>query len=312
MVTEKHISFIRLFKIIWRRLLKMTILSAAIVIPFVYFGLQAYAIDLTAPLILGTALSIFLGFRTNSANERWFAARGYWSSIYGAARNLGITLHRPKGRHINLETGKNSAKAAKVMPRMIRRAIAWAWALNRQLKDKDSVLDGLEKYLEPKELEILKTSHNPAQQMLYFQSEDYRLAKTEGQFTDGEHFEVVGILREMTAAQTSCEGLKATPFPRHYSFFTDVFIWMLIVLLSISLPKVEALGYLAIPLTVMVGWVFSMIEGIGDYMDDPFTDNRNVVPLDAISTNLERDLLAMALGETDIPEALLPVDGAIY
>lgn len=312
MVVEKHISFVRLLKIIWRRLLKMALLSTAIVIPFVYFELQDHAIDLTAPLILGTALSIFLGFRTNSANERWFSARGHWSTIYSTARNLGFTLSRRHDGHINLETGKKSAKAAKVMDRMLRRTIAWAWALNRQLKDKPELLEGLEKYLEPDELTQLKASHNPAAEMLYFQSKDYRVAKTEGQFTDGEHFEVVACLREMTAAQTSCEGLKATPFPRHYSFFTDVFIWLLIVLLSISLPKLESFGYLAIPLTVMVGWVFSMIEGIGDYMDDPFVDNRNVVPMDAIVTNLERDLLAFALGETDLPKPVQPVDGAIY
>ncbi len=312
MVVEKHISFIRLFKIIWRRLLTMALLSALIVVPFVYFELQAYAIDLTAPLILGTALSIFLGFRTNSANERWFLARGHWGIISSASRNLGHTLCRRHDGAINLETGKKSAKAAKVMERMLRRTIAWVWALNRQLKDRADPLEGLDKYLAAEELEILRKSHNPAREMLYFQSRDYRIAKTEGQFTDGEHFEVVAILRDMTAAQTSCEGLKATPFPRHYSFFTDVFIWMLIILLSLSLPKVEDFGYLAIPLTVMVGWVFSMIEGIGDYMDDPFVDNRNVIPMDAVSTKVERELLAFALGETNIPDVLEPVDGALY
>ena len=55
-----------------------------------------------------------------------------------------------------------------------------------------------------------------------------------------------------------------------------------------------------------------MIEGIGDYMDHPWSNNRNVVPTDFLSRNLEIDLRRFALSETDLPLPLGPVDGAVY
>ena len=311
MIIEKHISFVRLFAIIWKRIFKMFLLSAVIVTPIVFFNLYDYTIDLTAPLILGTALSIFLGFRTNSAYERWSSARGFWSAVMSSGRNMGLILARIDEAYTNNKTGKPSKAAAEVMPRMLCRTMAWAWALNRQLKDLPPLQD-LDKFLDAGEVAALRNSHNPALEMLFSQSRDFRIAQSEGQFFDGEHFEVIAIQREMVAAQTSCEGLKNTPFPTHYTFFTDVFIWLLIVLLSVSLPKLENMGYFAIPSIVLIGWIFTMIEGIGTYMDDPFVNNRNVIPMDTLARNLEIDLMAIALDSDDVPPPIDPIDGALY
>lgn len=311
MIIERHISIKRLWAIIWKRVFKMTLLASIIAGPIVYFKLYQFSIDLTAPLILGTAISIFLGFRTNSAYERWSSARGYWSDIMSGGRNMGLMLARINEPYADQKTGKPSAIAASIMPRMIRRTIAWAWALNRQLKGL-SPLEGLDGLIEADEMDTLRASHNPALEMLYSQSRDFRAAAREGQFWDGEHFEIVAIQRELVSAQTRCEGLKKTPFPAHYTYFTDVFIWLLVVLLALSLPKIENMGYFAIPSVVLVGWIFSMIEGIGSYMDDPFVNNRNVIPMDALARGLEIDLKAIALSETNIPGSIEPIDGALY
>ena len=54
-----------------------------------------------------------------------------------------------------------------------------------------------------------------------------------------------------------------------------------------------------------------MVEGIGSYMQDPFKNNRNVIPMDALSRVIEIDLRS-AIGETDVPEPVKPVDGALH
>lgn len=239
-------------------------------------------------------------------------ARGYWSSILGASENYSMTLARVDGEsYLDLETLKPSKIAEVVMPRMIRRNIAWVWCLNYQLKHMPP-LEGLEKYLEPQEYEALKAHENPALKMLYNQSRDFRIAARENQFTDGEHFELIAMQREMVQAQYKCEGLQTTPFPTHYTFFTDVFIWMLVVLMAFSLPVVDNIGYFSIFAVVLTGWVFSMINGIGSYMEEPFINNRNIVPMNALSRKLERSLLQTALGKTDIPPKMKPVEGALY
>ena len=289
----------------------MFMLSAGIVIPIVHFNLQHVTIDMTTPLILGTAISIFLGFRTNSSYDRWFAARGYWGEINANARNMALVIARLDPSYVNNNTGKPSPEAPVIMERLTRRLLAWVWVLNRQLKG-HSPLQDIDHFLDLEELEQLAHAHNPALKLLFNQSRDIRRALAKGQFGDADAFEIVGIQRELIALQSRCEGLKATPFPTHYTFFTDVFVWLLVILLSLSLPEVENSGYFAIPMVVLIGWIFTMVEGIGGYMDDPFADNRNVIPMDSLSRNLEIDLLAFALGETELPETIKPIEGALY
>lgn len=314
MIIDKHISFLRLIPIIWKRIAKMTLLSALIIVPTTYFDLKQLSIGMTTPLILGTAISIFLGFRTNSAYDRWFQARGMFGGIRSQSRNLALLLARIDEKYTNINTGKVSRKAKVLMPRMIRRSIAYPWMLGHQLKDLDPfAVPNVEDFLSQEDIETLKGSPNPALALLFLQGRDFRVLQSEGQFVDGEHFEYVAIQRELTALQTQCEGLKNTPFPTHYTYFTDLFVWLLIVLLSLSLPWEEHSGYQAIPLVVLIGWIFSMIEGIGDYMDYPWQNNRNVVPTNHLSRNLEIDLRAIALGQTeDLPAPIEAVDGAMY
>lgn len=311
MIVEKKISLIRMLAIVWKRLLSMTILSSIIIVPMIYFDKSEYAIDLNPALILGTAIAIFLGFRTNSAYDRWFSARKSWGDMRAASRNMALVMARNGEAYTNKNTGKPSKIAAKIMPEMIRRNIAWLWVLGRQLKGLPP-LQGVEHLLSKPDLKAIKASHNPALKLLFLQSRDFRVAQSEGQFYDGEHFEIVACHREMISGQTSCEGLRNTPFPAHYTYFTHVFIWIFIMLLALALPGIDKLNYFAIPAIVMLGWVFFTVEGIGRYMDDPFVNNRNVVPMDALARSLEIDLKAIALEEADIPEQIQPIEGALY
>ena len=313
MVVEKHIKFRRLIPIIWKRLALMAVLSSIFVIPIVYFDLSQFTIGMTAPSILGTAISIFLGFRTNSAYDRWFQGRAYWGAVGAAIRNLALLCSRREEGYINRETGTASAKAAIVMPRMIRRGVAVMWVLSRQLKELPPLEhEDLKDFLGEDELESLKGVHNPSLKLLYNQNIDFHIAANEGQFLDGEHFEIVAIQRQLAELMTQCFSLKNTGFPTHYTYFTDLFVWLLVVLLSMSLPGQENLGYFAIPIAVLIGWIFSMIEGIGDYMDYPWINNRNVVPTDFLTRAHEIDIRAFALGETDLPPPIKSIDGALY
>ena len=313
MIVEKNIKFRRLFPIIWKRLAVMFLLSSVIVFPLVYFELKQLMIGMTTPLILGTAISIFLGFRTNSAYDRWLSGRALFGQLCANTRNLALILSRVHERYINIETHEESSKAAEIMPRMIKRSIAFVWMAGEQLKDGDPLgFENIDTLLSEAEIESLKNIHNPALSLLFQQEADFRAAMKERQFYDGEHFEFVAVQRQLVETLTNCEGLKSTPFPTHYTYFTDLFVWLLVILLSLSLPANENSGYYAVPLVVLIGWIFSMIEGIGDYMDYPWRYNRNVVPMEFLSRNLEIDLKAIALGEHDLPIPFGPKDGAIY
>ena len=128
----------------------MLILSASIVLPLVYFDLKQFMIGMTTPLILGTAISIFLGFRTNSAYDRWFSARDLFGQLCASSRNLGLILGRAHEQYLDTKTHQHSPTAAEIMPRMIKRVIAFVWMTGEQLKDGNPLeFENIETLLSP-------------------------------------------------------------------------------------------------------------------------------------------------------------------
>ena len=315
MIVEKTISIRRLIPIIWKRMALMAIISAAIVVPMELLDAKRFAIGMTTPLILGTAISIFLGFRTNSAYERWMTGRATFGRLCTQVRNLSLLLARIDGEaYLHRSDRSVSRRAKPVMDRMIRRGLAFLHVFGRELKGESDPtnFDTVGDLLGGDELAKLKAHPHPSAQLLYWQSKDFRDAHDEGQFTDGEHFEFVAIQREISGIMSECAALSNTPFPTHYTFFTDVFVWLLVVLLSLSLPGEEANGIYVIPMVVIIGWTFSMIEGIGDYMDYPWLPNRNAVPVEFLAREMEREVRAVAFGEDHGLPRIEPVEGALY
>ena len=313
MIVDRNIRFGRLVAIIWKRVVLMTVVSSLIVAVIAWLDLSKVVPDITAPLILGTALAIFLGFRTDTANERWFGARRMFYTLAAQSRTLGLVVAQSLARHARDDTPSLRPKDRAAMERLVRLSMAHAWCLGRQLKGHDPLVHpDVLNLLTEAERDALSRSHNPALAIVFDQTQALGRLTDTGALTDPEADELADILREVARVQTEAEGLRDTPFPVHYSIFTHVFIWLLVVLLSLSLPAKEQLAVYAVPLAVLIGWIFSMIEGIGSYMEEPWADNRNVVPTDAIARNLERDLRALTLGETDLPDALTPEGGALY
>lgn len=64
--------------------------------------------------------------------------------------------------------------------------------------------------------------------------------------------------------------------------------------------------WLTIPFSVLVGWVFTTLEKIGESTENPFEGNANDVPITALSRTIEIDLRDM-LDEENLPEPLQPV-----
>lgn len=313
MIVETRIKLRRLIPIIWKRLLVMAIVSTLIVSAISWLDLREMAPDITSPVILGTALAIFLGFRTDSANERWFRARNLFDSLAAQSRAIGLVIAQAFSRHARTDTPSLAPMERTAMEELVRLSMAHVWSLGQQLKGHDPIKHpSVRELLGTKISEKLSSQHNLALSIIFRQTQALgRLTDTDA-LTDSEAEEIADILRETARFQTEAEGLRDTPFPVHYSFFTHVFIWLLVILLSLSLPAKEQLAFYAVPLAVLIGWIFFMIEGIGRYMEEPWADNRNVIPTDTIARNLERDLRALTLGETKLPRPLESEDGALY
>ena len=119
-------------------------ISFIIVYSTAVWYIDKYVVDVSVPVgiaaVLGTAISILLGFRTNAAYERWWEARKVWGAIVNDSRNLARQIKT----FIEPLPENDDTRALK--EEMTKRHIAWLWSLNRTLRKLD-VFEDLDKYL---------------------------------------------------------------------------------------------------------------------------------------------------------------------
>ena len=94
-----------------------------------------------------------------------------------------------------------------------------------------------------------------------------------------------------------------------------IFVGLFIFLLPFGfISAFHALGetatWLAVPFTVLIGWVYVMMELIGDYSENPFEGLGNDIPMLALCRVIEIDLREM-LGETDLPPKIEAKEGVL-
>lgn len=279
---------------------------------YAHAGLRWVALPFAPLGVLGTALAIFLGFRNNSAYARWWEARTIWGGLVNHSRTLARQLMASLANaHALGKVGE--AELDEFGREMILRQIAFAHALRLHLRGQPD-WNELQPLLSADEYRQLQTKQNKPNTLL--QTQSIRLK-------DGVRREMIGqfdpISLEPTVAafngwQAACERIKTTPLPRHYDYFTRVFLWVFMGLLPpalLGLFPTPALSWFVIPVSVVIVFIYAIINRTGDVLENPFDNTINDVPLSALCNTIERDLREM-LGETDLPPAAQPQDGFLF
>ena len=124
---------------IWKSVAITTLL--AIIVTLTHGQLWNHKIKLTIiPFtLMGLPLAIFLGFRNNSAYDRYWEGRKLWGELVLRSRNFArqcLSLIDDGG-----DGGLGTPDAAVLRQRMIRRAIAYAHALRHLLRRSDPAAD---------------------------------------------------------------------------------------------------------------------------------------------------------------------------
>ncbi|MFT5305893.1 MAG: putative membrane protein, partial [Chitinophagales bacterium] len=93
------------------------------------------------------------------------------------------------------------------------------------------------------------------------------------------------------------------------------FVGIFIILLPFSMiPELIKIGssglWLSVPLTALIGWIYVMMEIVGDYTENPFQGMANDIPMLSLCRVIEIDLREM-LYETDLPPAIEAKEGVL-
>lgn len=291
--------------------------------------------------VIGTSVAFYVGFKNNQAYDRYWEARKIWGSIINSSRMWGSMVES----YIQNWEDKNHSDAAIVQFKkdLIYRHIAWVYTLRDQLLQVTSwEHQGLEnhvgqlnrgraekagiglvepgittkqqkKYLSEFEFNQLPTFKNAATQINHAQAKELAELNKNGLLDNFRQVEMQKILNDFYDNQGKAERIKRTPLPRQYAAVGFIFVCIFIVLFPFSMvsefAKIGTFGiWLSVPFVAMTGWIFVMMELVGDYTENPFEGLSNDVPMNSICRTIEIDLLQM-LGETDLPEVIKPVDG---
>lgn len=262
-----------------------------------YFSFPAFV-----PTILGTALAFFIGFNNNQAYDRWWEARKIWGSIVNNSR----TWARQVLTYTSPATGTAADELSEVRTRLVRRHIAFLYALKAYLRRSEDLSD-MEQYLQPEDRADISGQGNLHNALLSLQSRDLDLLYRHGAVDGFRFIEHNRMITALCDDMGKSERIRNTVFPTTYNSYAKGFIWFFVY--SVTMTIGSSIGIWSIIFGTLTGYVFFTIQAIGSSLLDPFeADNPTGIPLDQITRSIEINLLEM-LGETDIPPPVESVRG---
>lgn len=309
----------------------LSIYSSIVVSLYIYADFQWLKIPWVPLTLVGIAVAFYVGFKNNSAYDRTWEARKIWGGIVNTSRSWGLMV---KG-FVTDEFAEGNVSKREIdsaRKRLIYRQIAWLYRLKRQLRvlkpwEHDASLNRryrkhinelfpnedpdveLKNFLADDEVQKILSASNGCTQLLHLQTEELRDLKKRGLIDDFRHMEMQQMMTEMFTLQGKCERIKNFPLPRQYASLSIYFVYIFIALLPMGLLSAFAAGeagviagmtWGVVPFTSLVGWVFWMMEGVGDYAENPFENLAFDTPMTSLTRTIEIDLREM-LGETDLP-----------
>lgn len=286
---------------IWRRLTVNVGFAVAVTIGHVQLGLLEN-IDVT-PLpftLIGFVLSIFLGFRINTAYERYWEGRRLWGQLVNSCRTL--------TREIQTLVGADGEELAAQRRRMIYALMAFPHALRIRLREEDGTLGELAPFFSAAELERLGEELNRpnaiVQLLAELLNEAYRAQQIHPMHLTLLHQE----LTHLTDIQGGCERIASTPIPFAY----QVLLRRIVGAYCYALPfgVLVPLGLLTPVVVLMMSYAFYALDAIGDEIQGPFGHDPNDLPLSALCRGIEIDL-RQRLGETELPAPARPRGGVL-
>lgn len=315
--------------LVWTRrdIYRLLLLACVPTLLYKVVGWTWIAIPWVPIAMVGTAAAFIIGFKNTQTYNRLWEARQIWGAIVNASRSWGIL-------------SRDFIKADKDTHRQfMHRHCAWLTALRYQLREtrawensskphfkeyrrfysvpewETPLEEELKKYLPDSEIQYVLSKKNRATQLIALQSGHLRELQQRGMIADLEYIELEQMLSVLYEQQGKCERIKNFPYPRQFASITLFFVWMFVVLLPMGMLNEFAkihpdCVWFAIPFSVIVSWVFTSMDRVGEATENPFEGGANDIPMASMSRAIEIDLREM-LDEDDLPALIAPVNNIV-
>lgn len=333
MYAAKNLTPSFVFRFAWQPLVVFFFYGVAITCLYELAGWTFLALPFVPISLLGTAVAFYVGLKNNSSYERLWEGRRIWGSIVNLSRSFAVLVFDYLVPSAEMDD-TNLREHKRII---LYRHLAYINAVRIQLRCRpvwpvkndpffdiveektpfvnNNLLAEIKQFLHSDEAEWLNEKTNTATHLLRKQSEHLAYLASLGCITEFRHVELGRLITQLYDQQGACERIKTYPFPRQYAHFSGLFVWILALVLPFGLTgELARFGHeyvwLTIPMSVLISWVFHVMETIGDRSENPFENSVHDTPMTAICRTIEIDIREM-LGETQIPPRIQPVKNII-
>jgi putative membrane protein len=303
MIVRSHLPWIRVWPGISRRLGLLFLFDLTVAVLYTFGGVTFLALPDLPLAMMGGAISIFLGFRTNSAYDRWWEARILWGGLVNFSRTFArqtLTM---------FDAALPSAGAARLLGRrLVLRMIAFTCALRCHLRGQNPFPE-LEGILGPGGADSLRPHNNVPAAIVLEMAAELRHAYQRGWIDSFRWTSLDHSLTELMNIQGGCERIKNTPLPRQYDYLPRLLVSFYCILLPFGL--VEGLGLLTPIASTLVGFIFVALDSVGREIENPFENTVHDTPMTSLTRTIEINL-RQHLGDALTPRDVKPVEGFVY
>jgi putative membrane protein len=305
------------------------VLGVVPVVAYQIGNIKWLGIPWTVVALLGTATAFIVGFKNLQTYNRAWEARQIWGDIISSSRAWGTV-------------SRDSFDQAEQSTELVYRHLAWLTALRYQLREnrawettsqahdagylkyysiperQTAVATELAKYLPEAELKQILATGSKATQIMSLQSQTLKGLFASQAIVVAQFVDMQRSIKEFLWHQGRCERIKDFPYPRQYATINAFFIKLFCLLLPFGLLRefdklndsVEGvikghMAWLVIPFSVLISWMYTSLERVGESTENPFQGSANDIPISQMCRAAEIELREM-LGETDMPPPLEP------
>ncbi|HVH47299.1 MAG TPA: bestrophin family ion channel [Labilithrix sp.] len=271
---------------IWLRTITVTAISIVVTVLYEEVPQLHYSLTPAPFTLVGLPLGIFLGFRNNTAYDRFWEGRKLWGGLVNTSRTLArqiLTLIEPEVKG----DGETDAQLKTFETKFVHLVIAYVHALRHHLRE-TSPFEVLEHIVGEDEAANFRGQENVPYAMIQRMGELLVEARRKKWIHLFHVPAVDASLTSLTDIQGACERIKSTPIPYSYTVLMHRIVAVYCALLPFGL--MDTVKW-ATPFVVLaISYCFFGLDAIGDELEQPFGVDINDLPLKSISRTIERNL----------------------
>ncbi len=249
-------------------------------------------------LVPSLVLGLLLVFRTNTSYERFWEGRKLWGNVVNQTRNLARQMW------VAIQEKQPADHEAKITAIRLLPAFAIALKLHLRGEDPNSELTGL---ISDEQFAKLQPMNNPPLEIAFWIADYLQTQQAQHKLHPYQLAACLKSLDGLVDTLGGCERILKTPIPLAYS----IHLKQLLMLYCLALPfqMVDSVGWGTPFLVGLISFAVFGIEAIGIEIENPFGNDPNDLPLDAICQTMRQnieDLISLApstgIWQQPIPE----------